>query len=109
MRKIAALLSTPILMWGSGASATANGHSVGLCYQIAGPGPHITKAIIVVPSGDKAWDQKTLADVIGMRVPAPFKYVPGTWLSVWINRTAAKGASDADPPHIDCAGIRKPR
>jgi hypothetical protein len=103
MRKLAPALVFCLAVVGSTSSAAPNVRSVGICHQIAGPGPHITKAFIAVSSGDKAWDQRTLVDVIGMRVPAPMKYVAGTWLSVWISDPSPVKVQEVGLPHIDCA------
>lgn len=55
---------------------------VGLCFQMEGPGPHISAVVVAVPSRDPKWERELTARLIGVPVPPPTKYTSGTWLPV---------------------------
>lgn len=59
---------------------------VGLCVQYEGPAPHISTAIVVLPSNKPKWDRDISKDIVGLQVPAPITYWPGTWIPTMIER-----------------------
>lgn len=77
----------------SGAPAT---RGVGLCVRIgASAGRPILDAEVVVPSGDKAWDEDVRLGMIGRGAPGDTP----EWSPVWI---ADPEATSAEKPDFDC-------